>query len=364
MESTTVIPMCRFGGMFAKVPDEPAAWAREAAAVLGGPPCRLQTAVRAAPGGGAAQMGEAWRAPSPDSFDQMRRRGMDVKTLPMPRFCGGKPLESDACAGRAAVAADLEMAGAAAPAGGAPVDGGGAGLEERDADGGRAGSSRAPVDQPAGPVAPPMPGFCGPEVRRHMEEQAEWECGAPAAWTPYTPIIAGSAVASVAQAWAPPEMPRWNVGSFGHPHLCGRPCLHTFSGCAHGLSCEFCHIPHEPSHHLDKQRRVLMRGMPPEECQAMMMPLIAQKVLSINSTDSAMFAFRRLVATCGVDGTAQQRSLEPREHRRLVKGLRGMTLRHLLTVFIDLMQRHGAEEARQAAQALLDTLLSALVHSL
>lgn len=47
--------------------------------------------------------------------------------------------------------------------------------------------------------------------------------------------------------------------------------------------------------------------------------------------------------------------------RRLRAGLRHMTARHLLTVLGDLARRHGNDEARAAADALIQQLLGAVL---
>lgn len=150
---------------------------------------------------------------------------------------------------------------------------------------------------------------------------------------------------------------RLNPGSMGHPFLCGRPCLYALMGCANGPTCEFCHIPHDtPPRQLDKQRRSVLRSMPLEEAQALMIPIIWQKVVEITTDATTILALNRLVAACVVERPAEQ-PLVPRENRRLYAGLRGMTPRHLLAVFMDIMRRHEAHGPTWAAEALLDHLL-------
>jgi len=146
-----------------------------------------------------------------------------------------------------------------------------------------------------------------------------------------------------------------NPGSLGHPILCARPCLHVFYVCANGSACEFCHIPHAaPPKQLDKQRRESLRSMPPAESQALMLSAIWPKVSRTVGTAAAL---DRLAAACAWRG---MEPAEPREHRRLLTGLRRMTVRHLLAVFTDVMQRHSAEEPRVAAELLLEQLLRPL----
>mmetsp|Transcript_752 Transcript_752/g.2073 ORF Transcript_752/g.2073 Transcript_752/m.2073 type:complete len:104 (-) Transcript_752:172-483(-) len=99
--------------------------------------------------------------------------------------------------------------------------------------------------------------------------------------------------------------------------------------------------------------------MPLAESQALMLLVMWPKVLAVSSTAPTLAALQRLAATCGLAGRGHEPH-EPREHRRLVGGLKRMTLRHLLVVFTDTMQRHAAEEPRLAAEALLEQLLRPL----
>lgn len=159
----------------------------------------------------------------------------------------------------------------------------------------------------------------------------------------------------------PQAQVRCNPGSFGHPQLCGRPCLHLFRHCANGADCEFCHIPHDAPKQLDKQERLILRQLPPQDSKAMLFPLMLQKVTEHGGCDGVMLALHRLGAACGVTGHIQE-PISFRESRRIRKRLLGMSLRHLLTLFIDLMRQHQAQEAADAAQSLLVQLLLPLGH--
>jgi len=54
-----------------------------------------------------------------------------------------------------------------------------------------------------------------------------------------------------------------SIGSYGHPEVCRRPCVHFKRGfCKSGSDCKYCHLPH-PAHEakLDKKQRALLDGL-------------------------------------------------------------------------------------------------------
>eukprot|EP00928_Gymnodinium_smaydae_P068580 TRINITY_DN5176_c0_g2_i1.p1 TRINITY_DN5176_c0_g2~~TRINITY_DN5176_c0_g2_i1.p1 ORF type:complete len:365 (+),score=57.93 TRINITY_DN5176_c0_g2_i1:1-1095(+) len=72
-------------------------------------------------------------------------------------------------------------------------------------------------------------------------------------------------------------------GSAGHPEICSRPCVRALIGqCELGLSCGFCHMPHEKSEvHFDRKQRTLLMKMTHEERVATIMPLVRLKLVQL-----------------------------------------------------------------------------------
>eukprot|EP00928_Gymnodinium_smaydae_P088446 TRINITY_DN7252_c0_g1_i1.p1 TRINITY_DN7252_c0_g1~~TRINITY_DN7252_c0_g1_i1.p1 ORF type:complete len:515 (-),score=65.66 TRINITY_DN7252_c0_g1_i1:252-1796(-) len=72
-------------------------------------------------------------------------------------------------------------------------------------------------------------------------------------------------------------------GSMGHPELCSRPCVFAASGqCELGVSCNFCHMPHERAAvHLDKKRRDALKRMTYQERVATILPLVRMKIVEL-----------------------------------------------------------------------------------
>ncbi|CAJ1396323.1 unnamed protein product [Effrenium voratum] len=69
-----------------------------------------------------------------------------------------------------------------------------------------------------------------------------------------------------------------SFGSAGHPQLCNKPCLFLRLGeCPHGAECRFCHLPHPNPAKLDKRMRETMRGLPPAEVLALLLPHLRVK---------------------------------------------------------------------------------------
>eukprot|EP00928_Gymnodinium_smaydae_P083402 TRINITY_DN6663_c0_g1_i3.p1 TRINITY_DN6663_c0_g1~~TRINITY_DN6663_c0_g1_i3.p1 ORF type:complete len:592 (-),score=86.45 TRINITY_DN6663_c0_g1_i3:621-2297(-) len=70
-------------------------------------------------------------------------------------------------------------------------------------------------------------------------------------------------------------------GSLGHPELCARPCVFAATGqCERGLSCDFCHMPHEKrTVHLDKKGRDALKRMTHEERVVAILPVVRTKIM-------------------------------------------------------------------------------------
>lgn len=141
-----------------------------------------------------------------------------------------------------------------------------------------------------------------------------------------------------------------NPGSVGHPELCPRPCLYFASGrCANGTTCNFCHLPHpkRPAH-LDKRHRIMLKEMSFHECLSMMLPILRQKLNTLDCGPS----ITDLLDTLEVSVSASQ---APGGTHALQTALRAMSLRSLLTA----LHRQALPQL-SPEQAAIDSLLQQL----
>eukprot|EP00435_Cladocopium_sp_Y103_P016950 s1175_g4.t1 len=68
-------------------------------------------------------------------------------------------------------------------------------------------------------------------------------------------------------------------GSWGHPALCRRPCIHFAKGaCNMGYACDYCHCKHD--HHVtpDKRQRLLLNHMETSELLAVLLPHVRRSL--------------------------------------------------------------------------------------
>ena len=71
-----------------------------------------------------------------------------------------------------------------------------------------------------------------------------------------------------------------NWGTFGHPELCSRPCVHICKsgGCPMGMTCSYCHLPHRVARvNLDKKQRRVLCQMSDQERLAAFLPVFRQR---------------------------------------------------------------------------------------
>lgn len=127
-----------------------------------------------------------------------------------------------------------------------------------------------------------------------------------------------------------------NPGSFGHPEFCRRPCLFYINGsCKNGNSCVFCHVPHpKRATHLDKRGRETVKQMTREEREALISPILAQKLRSKCLGPRMEQLLRRLIPG-GVCLSEEQRllalgSIGLAQKRKLESSLHNMSARALL----------------------------------
>mmetsp|Transcript_101546 Transcript_101546/g.219241 ORF Transcript_101546/g.219241 Transcript_101546/m.219241 type:complete len:591 (-) Transcript_101546:134-1906(-) len=123
-----------------------------------------------------------------------------------------------------------------------------------------------------------------------------------------------------------------NPGSVGHPELCTRPCLYfAGGGCANGITCEFCHLPHSkrPAH-LDKRNRGLLKEMPQAECVALVLPILQAKVDEMNLGSDMMSLVNNIGDFTEAGSSHAARKGQTKEKLGLLTALKAMSLRSLL----------------------------------
>eukprot|EP00930_Biecheleria_cincta_P084480 TRINITY_DN73942_c0_g1_i1.p1 TRINITY_DN73942_c0_g1~~TRINITY_DN73942_c0_g1_i1.p1 ORF type:complete len:446 (+),score=68.00 TRINITY_DN73942_c0_g1_i1:23-1339(+) len=66
-----------------------------------------------------------------------------------------------------------------------------------------------------------------------------------------------------------------SLGSFGHPDLCRRECIHfARNQCTSDANCNFCHLDHSQTTRLDKKQRNVLKGLPP----CVIVPFVAKLI--------------------------------------------------------------------------------------
>ncbi|CAE7266214.1 unnamed protein product [Symbiodinium sp. CCMP2456] len=75
------------------------------------------------------------------------------------------------------------------------------------------------------------------------------------------------------------EQPAWNDGSFGHPEVCGRPCVRFMHGnCEQGAACQFCHLEHtRPKGKLDKRQRQCFDSLNEHQVLSLIIPYVVAR---------------------------------------------------------------------------------------
>lgn len=153
-----------------------------------------------------------------------------------------------------------------------------------------------------------------------------------------------------------------NPGSRGHPNLCCRPCLHVAAAqCQSGEACMFCHLPHaKQKHRLDRRHREDLRTMPAEHAYQLLAMIIRDKLAEVGHEGARGPQFQRLLLACAASPDVGLQSLPSRPDRQLIRGLRSMSLTHLLAVLEDLATRNGSADVAAAAADLVESLLADL----
>ncbi|CAL1147017.1 unnamed protein product, partial [Cladocopium goreaui] len=73
-----------------------------------------------------------------------------------------------------------------------------------------------------------------------------------------------------------------SYGSYGHPELCHRPCVHLAKGqCDAGADCGYCHCQHNRPVHPDKKQRVFLNSLSYAQLLATVIPYIRHRSQSL-----------------------------------------------------------------------------------
>jgi len=91
-----------------------------------------------------------------------------------------------------------------------------------------------------------------------------------------------------------PETP----GDWGHPELCGRPCIFFARGeCTKGSSCCFCHLPHRKPPHPDRRGRAFLKTMTTEQKLSLIAPLFMRRAAALKLQEQASKLLQELANT-------------------------------------------------------------------
>lgn len=141
-----------------------------------------------------------------------------------------------------------------------------------------------------------------------------------------------------------------SCGSFGHPHLCKKPCyLFKFGKCNDGSACNFCHRPHtERRMRLEKQQREQIDYLSPNRILR-----FANEVISKKFPDANLEIFQPLLDAF------------PDDHKRLHihKAVYKAYLQQPLGVLLSLVQRL-LKRAEPACSDEIDRMLDGVQASL
>lgn len=121
-----------------------------------------------------------------------------------------------------------------------------------------------------------------------------------------------------------------NLGSWGHPELCHRPCITFVKGnCELAESCSFCHFPHVKVAKFDKQQRRILATFPKSTLLAAILQNLRQRVEDQqlhglhHATEIVLMLERELVFQ-------PPQACADMELKRISKVLQGMTLAALV----------------------------------
>jgi len=147
-----------------------------------------------------------------------------------------------------------------------------------------------------------------------------------------------------------------SVGSWGHPDVCRRPCIHFISGnCENGKDCAYCHLLHtEKMAKLDKRQRAMLQQLSHQELVSMVLPFCFRKAEDGGYADEAEEILDLL--EMGLDhatSSSESWPLADRELRNLRKTLARMSFSSLIGL---VAHRSPDEDEDPTLRAALDTL--------
>ncbi|CAK9078825.1 unnamed protein product [Durusdinium trenchii] len=161
------------------------------------------------------------------------------------------------------------------------------------------------------------------------------------------------------EAFRGPE-PGPSQGSYGHPHLCRRPCVKFARGCCDkGVACGFCHSDHVKPATFDKQARDWLAAWPKGRVIAAVLPLLHRAAVK---ECSAMDLLEILQREHTIRGTGQPQPRTPRKIQQVLDrmnfaGLIGVVRSHVgghLAILLENGLKNLREEASLLCQPLIE----------
>ncbi|CAE7930853.1 unnamed protein product [Symbiodinium sp. KB8] len=149
-------------------------------------------------------------------------------------------------------------------------------------------------------------------------------------------------------------------GSWGHPDVCRRPCIHFISGnCETGKACAYCHLPHtEKMAKLDKRQRAMVQQLTHRELVSMVLPLCFRKAEEGGFAEKA----GELLGLLEVDrATSSTQPIPGRDLRNLSKAISRLSFSSLIGLVARKSPDQDEDSSLYAASlmAALETLRAA-----
>jgi len=143
-------------------------------------------------------------------------------------------------------------------------------------------------------------------------------------------------------------------GNWGHPELCGRPCIFFARGeCTNGDSCRFCHLPHRKLPHFDKRGRALWKAMTPEQRGSLIAPLVMRKAAALQLEEQASELLKDVVHTNALGFTI----VADKRLSGMKQSMENMSMRQLLSMALN---GDGDAEGSQFARGHIDQMRLAI----
>mmetsp|Transcript_93981 Transcript_93981/g.130476 ORF Transcript_93981/g.130476 Transcript_93981/m.130476 type:complete len:235 (+) Transcript_93981:125-829(+) len=92
-------------------------------------------------------------------------------------------------------------------------------------------------------------------------------------------------------SWPTCRLSGGTIGSYGHPELCGKPCIRFYFGsCTKGVNCEFCHLVHDqPKKKLDKEQRQRLQRLSEAQVLSLLLYQMETRCREKQMTDRLIF---------------------------------------------------------------------------